>query len=330
MGPVRILVIGGTRFVGHHLTRLALEAGHRVTLFHRGQSDREAFPRAEHVLGDRDGGLEPLRGRPFDTVVDMCGYVPRVVRGSVELLRGAAGHYLFVSSISAYDPSKLEPGYDEDAPLATIPDPEVEEITERTYGALKALCEREVERGFPTRALVIRPGLIVGPRDRSDRFTYWVRRVARGGTVLAPGSPDRPVQLIDARDLAAWMLGLAERQATGTFNATGPGDPLSFGGMLETIRRAVGGDARFAWVPERFLLDHGVQPWTDLPMWLPAEDAVADRCDAGRAIAAGLTFRPLTETAIDTRRWDRARPQDEPMAAGIDGRREENLLALTS
>jgi 2'-hydroxyisoflavone reductase len=325
---MRILVIGGTRFVGRHLSRLALDAGHHLTLFHRGRSepDPDAMPGAEHVRGDRDGDLGLLGDRTFDAVVDMCGYFPRVVRASVERLRDAAGHYAFVSSISVYDETKLRPGFDEAAPTRTLDDPSIEEITEESYGGLKVLCEEEVRRGYPDASLMVRPGLIVGPLDRSDRFTYWVRRVARGGRVLAPGSPDRPVQVIDARDLAAWMLSMVERRSVGIFNATGPAEPLTFGAMLNTIRQAVGGDATFEWVDEPFLLQHGVAPWTDLPVWLPASEEVADRCDIGRALAAGLTFRPMPETALDTAKWDRHRGTDGPMAAGLDDRRERALL----
>ncbi len=323
---MRILVIGGTRFVGHHFTDAALRAGHDLTLFNRGQSDPGAFPDVERVTGDRDGGLEPLAGRTFDAVVDMCGYVPRVVRQSVSLLAPAAARYLFVSSISVYDDAALRPGYDEDAPIQVLADPDVEEITNETYGGLKALCEREVRHGFPGRALVIRPGLIVGPLDRSDRFTYWVRRLARGGDVLAPGSSDRPVQVIDARDLAAWMLRLVDAGTDGVFNATGPAAPLTFGDMLAAILPAVGGDARLVWVDERFLLDHGVEPWTDLPVWLPEAEQAADQCDVTRALRAGLTFRPLGETATETLEWDAGRARGVAMLAGLADDRERELL----
>jgi 2'-hydroxyisoflavone reductase len=323
---VRILVIGGTRFLGHHFTDSAARAGHDLTLFNRGQSDPGAFPDVEHVTGDRDGGLEPLRSRTFDAVVDMCGYFPRVVRQSVSLLAPAAARYLFVSSISVYDEGVLRPGFDEDAPTQVLADPEVEVITNETYGGLKALCEQEVRRGFPDGALIIRPGLIVGPLDRSDRFTYWVRRLAHGGDVVAPGSPGRPVQVIDARDLAAWMLRLVEAQAVGVFNATGPAEPFTFGEMLGAISTAVGGDAHLEWVDERFLVDHGVEPWTDLPVWLPEAEQAADQCDVRRALAAGLTFRPLGETAADTFEWDARRPQDVPLQAGLADVRERELL----
>jgi 2'-hydroxyisoflavone reductase len=318
--------MGGTRFAGYFLVEAALRAGHEVTLFNRGQSDPEAFPEAQRLVGDRDGGLEPLRGRTFDVVVDTCGYFPRVVRHSVELLARSIGLYVFVSSISVYA-DDVSPGFDEDAPVRTLDDPEVEEIRDDTYGGLKVLCEREVERGFSERALIIRPGLIVGPRDRSDRLTYWVRRVARGGDVLAPGSPQRPVQLIDARDLAGWTLRMMERGARGVFNATGPVRPWRFDEVLATCRVASGSEARFEWVGEEFLLGEGVRPWTDLPLWSPASEEAWDRCDASRAVAQGLAFRPLETTVADTLAWDRGRREDVPLNAGIGEERERELLA---
>jgi 2'-hydroxyisoflavone reductase len=322
---VRLLVIGGTRFAGYFLVDAALRSGHYVTLFNRGESDPEAFPDAERVHGDRDGGLEALRGRTFEAVVDMCGYFPRVVRQSAELLRETVSHYVFVSSISVYR-EDVAPGFDEGAPVITGVDPTVEEIRDDTYGGLKVLCEEEVERGFAGRAVIVRPGLIVGPRDRSDRLTYWVRRVAKGGEVLAPGTPDRRVQVIDARDLAEWMLRMTDARATGVFNATGPDRALTFGEILATSRDVSGSDARFEWVDEAFLAEQGVEPWTDLPVWYPSAEEAFDRCDVSKAIAAGLTFRPLAETVGDTLAWDRARPQDEPLKAGITRDRERELL----
>jgi len=322
---MRILVIGGTRFAGYFVVDAALRSGHDVTLFNRGESDPDAFPDTERVHGDRDGGLEPLSGRAFDAVVDMCGYFPRVVRQSVDLFRETAPSYVFVSSISVYR-DDVRPGFDERAPVITGVDPTVEEIRDDTYGGLKVLCEQEVERGFPGRALLVRPGLIVGPRDRSDRLTYWVRRVAKGGDVLAPGRPERVVQIIDARDLGEWMLRMTESRGTGVFNATGPNRELSFGEFLETGRSVSGSDATFEWVDERFLLDAGVQPWTDLPVWYPSAEEAFDRCDVSRAIAAGLTFRPLAETLGETLAWDRTRPQDVPMAAGLTEAKEREVL----
>jgi 2'-hydroxyisoflavone reductase len=321
---VRILVIGGTRFTGRAVAATALQRGHELTLFNRGMSDPSAFPEAEHVRSDRDGGIDALRGRRFDAVVDMCGYFPRVVRQSVEALGPTCAHYTFVSSISVYQ-EPLPPGYDETAPLQALADPPVNEITEETYGGLKALCEREVESHFPGRALIVRSGLMVGPGDRSDRFTYWVRRVAQGGEVLAPGDPGRPVQFVDHRDLGAWIVSMLERGGTGTFNATGPERPLSMGEVLEACRAVSGSDARFTWVDEAFIRSAGIDP-VELPL-SEAEAGTTFGADVGRAVGDGLSFRPLAETVGDTLQWDRARPQRWPMGGGITPEREAEVLA---
>jgi 2'-hydroxyisoflavone reductase len=324
---MRILILGGTRFAGRFFTLASRDAGHAVTLFNRGESEPGDIPGVEQLTGDRDCGLGPLEGREWDAVVDFCGFFPRVVRQSVDLLASNAGHYTFVSSMSVYS-DETSPGGNEDSALATLADPTVEEITGETYGGLKVLCEEEVRRGFPDRSLVIRPGLIVGPYDRSDRFTYWVRRIARGGEVLVPEPLDRAVQVIDARDLAEWMLRLVESAHTGTYNAVGPEPPHTMGLLVKTCREVAGSDASFTWVPERFLLDLGVVPWSDLPVvWMPEDEAFgAFRADISRPVAAGLTFRPLEVTVGDTLEWDRSRPQDEPMKAGLTEARERELL----
>ncbi|MBM3497007.1 MAG: NAD-dependent epimerase/dehydratase family protein, partial [Armatimonadetes bacterium] len=224
---VRLLVLGGTVFLGRHLVAEALARGHRVTLFHRGRHGADLFPEAERILGDRDGGLSALADESWDAVVDTSGYVPRVVGAAARMLAPAVGFYVFVSSVSVY--ADFSPvGMDEDAPLGQMADPSVEEITGETYGPLKALCESEVRSAFGARCAVVRPGLIVGPHDPSDRFTYWPVRCQRGGEVLAPGDPERPVQFIDAGDLAAWIVTMCVRQAGGVFNAVGPTDPTTF------------------------------------------------------------------------------------------------------
>ena len=303
-----LLLIGGTRFFGRHLAELALAAGHRVTLFHRGRTGADVLPRAERVLGDRDGGLGVLAGRRFDAVVDLCGYVPRVVRASAEALRDACGRYLFVSSISVYaDP--VPTGAREDAPLATLADPATEVIDGTTYGGLKAACEVVTREVLGDRATIVRPGLIVGPHDPTDRFPYWPRRIARGGEVLAPGDPTLPVQFVDARDLAVFALRLVEGDVGGTYHAVGPECTLTMRDCLEGIRAAIGSEARFTWVDEAFLLEREVAPWTGLPLWLPVADAGFQACDSSAAMARGLAFRPLAETAYDTLSWDLARPE---------------------
>ncbi len=322
-----LLLFGGTRFLGRHFARAALDAGHRVTLFHRGLTGAGLFPEAEHVAGDRDGGLGVLAGRRWDAAIDFCGYVPRVVGASARAMRGACAHYTFVSSISVYEPP-MAPGADESAPLAMLEDPTVETIDGSTYGGLKAACEREVWAAFGDHALVVRPGLIMGPHDPTDRFPYWPRRLARGGDVLAPGVPELPVQAIDARDLAAWMLAVVSRGTAGTFNAVGPERPLTLRACLERIGVAVGARARVVWVAEDFLLARGVEPWVGLPLWVTGDDVSVGRLSAAKAIAAGLAFRPLEETARDTLAWDLARPADARAGSpALAPGREAELLA---
>jgi nucleoside-diphosphate-sugar epimerase len=323
---MEILIIGGTRFVGRSLVEAARERGHAITMFNRGRTNPGAFPGVEEVHGDRDGGLEALDGRRWDAVVDTCGYVPRVVRASAEQLAGAAGRYAFVSSLSVY-PDNATTGIDETAPVGTLDDPSVEEVTEDTYGPLKALCEEGVRRAFGDRALILRCGMIVGPHDYTDRFTYWVRRVARGGEVLVPDPPTYRIQLIDVRDLATWTVRMIEQGVGGVFNATGPERPLTMAALLETCRTASGSEPTFTWVPGEFLTERGVEPWSDLPFWLPQpEYAGFMSVDVRRAVGSGLTFRPLEHTVRDTLAWDAGRPPDQPLDAGLTPEREAGLL----
>ncbi|MGI8911041.1 MAG: SDR family oxidoreductase [Rubrobacteraceae bacterium] len=319
-----LLVLGGTRFVGRHLVRAALERGHRVTLFNRGQSAPDLFTEAENLSGDREGDLSALRGRKWDAVVDTCGYVPRVVRASAELLADAVDRYVFVSSISVYrDP--LMPGADESAPVAVLEDEPVEEVTAETYGALKALCERAAEEAMPGRTISIRPGLIAGPHDPTGRFAYWPRRAARGGDALAPGDPERPVQFVDARDLARWLLVMAELGESGTYNAAGPEHTLTMGGLLEECANAAGSDVRFTWMDDDFLEERGVESFTELPLWLPEEHAGMLAVDNSGAVAAGLEFRPVGETIRDVLEYERGHA-DAEYDAGLDPERERELL----
>jgi 2'-hydroxyisoflavone reductase len=303
---MRILIIGGTVFVGRHLVEAALARGHEVTLFNRGLHNPDIFPEVEKLRGDREVSLDALRGGRWDAVVDTCGYVPRVVRASAELLADAVELYIFISSLSVLaDTSK--PGSDENSPVGTLSDPTLEEKTGETYGPLKALCEQAVEQALPGRALNIRPGLIVGPHDPTGRFTYWPLRVARGGEVLAPGRPQRPVQFIDARDLADWTIRMAEARRSGVFNATGPDRTLTMGELLETCREVSANDARFTWVSDEFLAGAGVGEWMELPLWLN-EEASPDSLgfmsiNCAKAVSHGLTFRPLAQTVRDTLEW---------------------------
>jgi 2'-hydroxyisoflavone reductase len=320
---MELLILGGTIFLGRYLVEAALAGGHTVTLFNRGQHNSELFPDVEKLRGDRDGDLGALRGRRWDAVVDTSGYLPRVVRASAELLANAVEHYCFISSISVYQHFRSM-GQDESAPVGTLDDPTIEEITGDSYGPLKALCEQAAEQALPGRTLVIRPGLIVGPHDPSDRFTYWVRRAAQGGELLAPAGPDWHTQIIDVRDLAEWTLRMVERQQAGMYNATGPKHDLTFGQLLETCRAVGGSDARFTWVSEAFLLEKQVAPWSELPLWIPRSDpdmhGFSD-VNCAKAIAAGLTFRDLATTVRDTLSWDATRADSaEPPARALQPR----------
>jgi 2'-hydroxyisoflavone reductase len=319
---VNLLVLGGTKFLGRHAVDAAVADGHDVTIFTRGRTNPELFPDVEHLVGDRDGKLDALAGRSWDGVVDTSGYVPRVVRQSAEALRDAVGRYVFVSSISVYD--DFSKPVDEGSPVAQLEDPATEEIME-AYGALKAACEAVVEEVYGDRSARVRAGLIVGPFDPTDRFTYWPRRIALGGKVLGPGNPAAPVQFVDARDLARWLVTLALSGPGGTFNATGPAEPITFEQLLERARDAIGSDANVVWVDDQRVLDAEVQPWTELPLWLPGDEyAGMARADISRALAAGLTFRPLEETIVDTLAWDRSVPGDRPTLAHD---REQEILA---
>lgn len=311
---MKLLILGGTVFLGRALVESALARGHEITLFNRGKSNPELYPDVEKLHGERDGDLAALRGRRWDVVIDTSGYVPRYVRASAELLKDAVEHYTFISSISVYkDFSK--PGFDESAPLATL-EQQTDEVTGENYGAQKVLCEQAVEQALPGRALHVRAGLIVGPHDYSGRFTYWVQRIAKGGEVLAPGRPERPIQLIDARDLGDWCLDMAEARKTGVFNATGPDYRLTMGQYLDTCKTATNSTAQLTWVSEAFLKEKEVGSWIEMPLWLPegADDDGFMRVNCQKALAAGLKFRPLLDTVRDT--WNWVNHPDETQLAG--------------
>jgi 2'-hydroxyisoflavone reductase len=335
---VRLLVLGGTKFLGRAAVEAALERGHQVTLFNRGETNPELFPEAEKLRGDRNGDLSALAGREWDAVLDPTGYVPRVVRASAELLRGSVGHYVFVSSISVYDELGT-PGFDESGRTVTLDDPGTEDYLTvgpvNTYGGLKALCEEVVREVFPTTHANVRPGLIVGPHDPSGRFTYWPLRLAGGGEVLAPGDPARQVQFIDVRDLADWIVRVAEQQTVGTFNATGPEPAVTMGDLLETCNVVGGGDAELIWIEEPFLLEQEVGAWMELPLWVSEADTWFLQADVSRAVAAGLRFRPVEETVRDTLAWARQTgaglvTPGQIGSAGLDPQREAELLEAWS
>jgi 2'-hydroxyisoflavone reductase len=326
---MNLLILGGTKFLGRHLVTAALARQHRVTLFNRG-SRAGLFAGVEELRGDRSQGaegLQALRGRRWDAVIDTCGYVPRLVRASADALREAVGRYVFISSISVYSDFAEAP--DESSPVAELADAESEDIP-RDYGALKAACEAVVTTTFGERASNIRPGLIVGPFDPTGRFTYWPVRVARGGDVLAPADPGGDVQFIDVRDLARWIIQLVERNVGGVFNATGPAQPLRFDTFLDTAARALNAQCRFTWVDAQFLQAQGVQPWTELPLWV--DDAPGlNRTNVTRAMHAGLTFSSLESTVTDTYAWAqeqiRAHGPESLGAAGLRAEKEAEVLA---
>lgn len=326
---MKILLLGGTQFLGRAIAEAALERGHTLTLFNRGQHNPDVFPTVERLRGDRDGGLDVLRNRSWDAVVDTCGYVPRIVRASAELLAPAVDQYVFISTISVYAQLR-ELGVDEGGPLGTLKDPSVETVTGDTYGPLKVLCEQAVEAACPGKALIIRPGLIVGPHDPTDRFSYWPVRIARGGEVLAPNAPDMHSQIIDVRDLAEWTIKMVEQRATGIYNATGPKQPLTLQQILEACQSVTASNARITWADEAWLEANNVEPWVGLPLWLPvsSDPDLAGFGDVSivRAIGAGLRFRPLETTIRDTLVWANTRPTDHTWRAGLTPERERELL----
>ncbi|HEX7004552.1 MAG TPA: NAD-dependent epimerase/dehydratase family protein [Trueperaceae bacterium] len=320
---MKVLVIGGSYFVGKHFVEQALAKGHELTLFNRG--NRPAPPGVVSIEGDRNGDLSELEQGKWDVVLDTCGYFPRQTSAMTAALDGRVEHYAFVSTISVYS-DQSKPYQDESAPTIVLEDPTVEEITAQSYGGLKKLCEETVEAAFGSSCLIVRPGLIVGPDDPSDRFTYWPVRVAEGGEVLAPGSPELPVQWIDVRDLAAWLLLALERRLSGTFNAVSEPDRFELGQTLDTCRLVSGSDARFTWVDEQFLLEREVQPFIEMPLWIPGDHVNFSRVDGGRAIEQGLVIRGAEDTVRATLEWHRRQEAREPRA-GMSREREAELLS---
>ncbi len=325
---MKLLVLGGTVFLGRYMVESALARGHTVTLFNRGQHNPDLFPNVEKLRGERDGGLAVLKGRTWDAVIDTCGYVPRLVRASAEALADSVEHYTFISSLSVYA-NTSKPNLDENAPVGKLADESVEQITNETYGPLKALCEQAAEQAMPGRVLNVRAGLIVGPHDATDRFTYWPARVARGGDVLAPGNPASPVQFVDVRDLAGWIVKMAEARQAGVFNAAGPDDVLPMRQFLETCQSVSGASSNLIWANEKFILEQDVKPWLEMPLWIPESDQAAagfSTFNCGQAIAAGLAFRPLADTVRDTLAWANTRPADHAWLAGLTPEREAEVV----
>lgn len=334
--PLRILILGGTGFTGPYQVRYALSRGHKITTFNRGKTHPGELPaEVEQLVGDRNGKLDALKSRQWDVVIDNPTTLPAWVRDAAQVLKGNVDRYVFISTISVYkDPPPA--GLDENSTLDKYEgaDPYKETIEAvrasgyKTYGPLKVLSEREAEKWFPGKTLIIRPGLIVGPRDETDRFTYWPVRIDRGGEVMAPGNREDPVQFIDARDLAEWTIRMLENRETGIYNATGPGGPLGVAGMLDGIKGAEKSNATFTFVPYDFLKQQKVEAWSDMPVWAGDELGLS-RTKIDKALAKGLTFRPLGETARDTLAWFKSLPQDRQskMKAGLTPEREAEVLA---
>ena len=318
-----LLVIGGTRFFGRAAVQEAARRGHCVTVFHRGEWEPEGFPDVEHLHGDRTTSLEPLAGRSWDAVLDTWAFVPREVRELADAVGDRIGHYTYVSSLSVH-PDDLPVGATERTPLHPPAGAEIEEVTDESYGPLKVASEVQAATSFGGRLLVIRPGYIVGPNDPTDRFTFWVRRAAAGGRMLAPGPPDAPFQGIDARDLGSFVVDRIEARDTEIYGVVGPREPATMADLLEAARSAAESDTELVWVDQDFARGLGDEGETWFPMWhphLPGFHAY----DASKALAAGLRPRSLTETVADTLAWDRGRGLP-PLEAGFDDERERELL----
>lgn len=336
---MKILIIGGTKFLGRHLVNAALENDHEVTLFNRGKFSQEQFENVEQIHGDRNYDLKNLGDETFDACVDTSGYLPETVKISAEFLKDKVGQYVFISSGSVY-PETPEPNYDETTATAKLNDEQLKQVAEidpkgelngkilgENYGALKKLCEEEIERVMPNRVLNVRAGMIVGEYDWTDRFTYWVMRVAKGGEILAPGKLENFVQMIDARDLSQWVVSMIERGENGIFNVTGKPFEMNFGQMLDAIKLATESDAKFIWTDEKLLEENNVQPWSEMPFYLPESDDLLKNfltMNVDKALSKNLKFRPFEETVLDVKNW--REKQDFEMNAGISLEREKELL----
>ena len=336
---MKILILGGTRFLGRAFVEEALNRGHEVTLFNRG-TNKELFPEVEQLIGDRNGGVSSLENRKWDVVVDTCGFSPHHIRNVGEVLTDNIEHYIFISSLSAYKdwiPHHIKEDY------ILQPEPTEEQIKAvengevspyEYYGALKVLCEKEAEEYWPRRVLHVRAGLLSGMFDYTDRLPYWIQRVAKGGKVLVPGRKDRPVQIVDIKDVANWGLNMAENKNAGIFNVTGPNYDLTMEELLNTCKKVTHSDAEFVWVDESFMSEHNVQPWTEMPLWIPETfplDGETKPWKGGfsisveNAVKEGLTFRRIGETVTDENEWMKSTDEWE-LKAGISGEREKELL----
>lgn len=333
---MKVLILGGTRFLGKALAEEGLKRGHDITLFNRG-NNKEAFSEVEQLAGDRDGDVSQLKNRKWDAVMDTCGFVPHQINKIAAVLGDSIEHYTYISSISVYK-DWIPLNLTEDYHLQSMPQDRLKDVEEgrispyEYYGALKVLCEAEAEKHWPGRVLHIRAGQLVGPFDYTDRLPYWVQRVSEGGNIAVPGRPDRPIQLIDVKDIAAWGFNMAENSKAGTYNITGPDYELTMEELLNTCKSVTNSNAKFVWADEQFVLDHQIQPWTEMPLWIPehfpldGEDKPWHMCiSVKKAIENGLSFRPLEDTIQDVYQWEKGR-QDSGRKAGISREKEQELL----
>ncbi|MGM0878160.1 MAG: SDR family oxidoreductase [Bacillota bacterium] len=335
---MKVLILGGTRFLGRALVEEALKRGHEITLFNRG-TNKETFPEVEQLIGNRDSDILLLENRKWDVVMDTCGFAPHQIKKIAAVLGDNIEHYTYISSISVYK-DWIPLNITEDYHLQSMPSDKLKDVEEGTispyeyYGALKVLCEAEAEKHWPGRVLHVRAGLLVGPFDYTDRLPYWVQRVAQGGKVLVPGRSDRPVQLINVKDIATWVFNMAENRKGGTFNVTGPNYELTIEELLNTCKAVTNSNIEFVWAEEQFILEHKVQPWTEMPLWIPEHFPLEEETEPWKgtffiniekAVNTGLSFRPLEDTIYDVYQWEKAR-QDTERKAGISREREQELL----
>ncbi|OZI10284.1 NAD-dependent dehydratase [Bacillaceae bacterium SAS-127] len=335
---MKVLILGGTRFLGRAFVEEALKRGHEITLFNRG-TNKEAFPEVEQLTGDRDGDISQLENRSWDIVMDTCGFSPHQIKKIAAVLGEKIEQYTYISSISVYKdwiPYNITEDYHQQSILQEqLRDVEEGEVSPyEHYGALKVLCEAEAEKHWPERVLNVRAGHIVGPFDYTDRLPYWIQRVAQGGKVLVPGRRDRPIQIIDVKDIATWVFHMAENRQSGTFNVTYPCDELTMEELLNTCKKVTNSDAEFVWVEEQFVLDHKIQPWTEMPLWIPEHFPLEGETEPWngsfsinieKAVNSGLTLRPIEDTVHDVYQWEKIR-QDSERKTGISREKEKELL----
>lgn len=327
---MQVLIIGGPRFVGYALTEALLKNKHTVTYFNRGKTNPELFPEVEKIRGDRDGEIRKIGNKTFDVVIDTCGYLPRIVKQSVDYLKEKTTYYVFISSVSVYSATSLIPKRDETSEVFELEDKTTEEImgAPNNYGGLKVLCERLVQETFGEKTIIIRPGYIIGPNDPTHRFTYWPVRIRKGGNMLAPGDKPCNLQVVDVRDLAEFTVKLLEHKKTGVFNVAGPEKTFDFKEMLQEVHQIIGSTTEFQWATNSWLKEQGVQPGSDFPIWDPSEeDQYLMDVSIERAIKAGLTFRSLTETVQATLEWfDSINGDSKTWPVGLDTEKEKTLL----